>query len=84
MHRVHRQPPMATFGTQVHPRGNAFAVQERQHVIAVHPLVRRGVDLQPVAEVEQRSVRLRSQTSESNGDSKALASMRGGCAACRQ
>ena len=30
------------------------AEQERQHVVAVHPLVGRGVDLDPVVEVEER------------------------------
>ncbi|MNV99199.1 hypothetical protein D3C71_1945320 [compost metagenome] len=53
MHGVHCQLPLGALGAQVHARGNAFAVQERQHVVAVHPLARRGVDFQTVAEVEQ-------------------------------
>jgi hypothetical protein len=41
MHRVHRQAPDRPFGAQINPRGNPLVVQERQHVIAVHPLVLR-------------------------------------------
>ena len=37
----------------IDPGEQAFIVQEGQHVVAVLALVRRGVDLQAVAEVEQ-------------------------------
>ncbi|MNG29112.1 hypothetical protein D3C84_1144830 [compost metagenome] len=53
MHGMHRQPPGNPLGTQVDPRGNPLIVKKRQHVIAVDPLVRRRVDLQPVAKIEQ-------------------------------
>ena len=65
-------------GFQVHARDEIVVQQERQDVIAVDPLVRRRVDLDAVMEIEQRCNRSRNQTSESNGDNRARASMRAG------
>ena len=47
------QYPGRPVGLEVHPGHQPVAEQERQHVIPVHPLLRRRVDLDPVAEVEQ-------------------------------
>ena len=73
-----RRVQAAPVGLEVDPRHEAVAEQERQHVVAVHALVERRVDLDADAEAEQRSVRSRSQISGSNGASSARASMRRG------
>ena len=51
--RLHPQRPALPVGLQVHPGHQLLAEQERQHVVAVHPLRGRGVDLDPVVEAEQ-------------------------------
>ncbi|MNN27448.1 hypothetical protein D3C81_1409840 [compost metagenome] len=53
MHRMHRQTARPPFGAQIDSCGNLLVVQKRQDVIAVHPFVRRRVDLQPIAEIKQ-------------------------------
>jgi hypothetical protein len=40
-------------GLQVAARDQLVAEEERQHVVAVHPLRRRHVDLEPVVHPEQ-------------------------------
>src|SRR5665647_3003746 len=42
-----------TVGLEVHPGRDPVAEQERQHVVPVHPLVGRSVDLDPVPHPEQ-------------------------------
>ena len=63
---------------EIDARDEPVAEQERQHVVAVHALVLRRVDLQAEVESNSSRVRSRSQTSESNGESSARASMRRG------
>src|SRR3712207_7349938 len=46
------QHPDVPVGLEVDPRHQPVTEQERQDVVAVHPLGRRGVDLQPVPEAE--------------------------------
>ena len=48
-----RSAPACAVGLEVDPRDEPVAEQERQHVVAVHALGRRHVDLDPVAEAEQ-------------------------------
>src|ERR687897_1023171 len=51
--RLDPQDPRLPVGLQVDPGDELVAEQERQHVIAVHPLPLRHVDLQPVPKPEQ-------------------------------
>ena len=51
--RQHPQHPGLPVGLEVDPRPQRLVVQERQHVVAVHALRRRHVDLDPVVEAEQ-------------------------------
>ncbi len=51
--RLHDQPAVLAVGLEVDPADDLVAEQERQHVVAVHPLVRGRVDLDAVVEVEQ-------------------------------
>ena len=53
MSALHEEPPGRAIRLQVHPGDQAVAEQEGQHVVAVQPLVRRRVDLDPVAHAEQ-------------------------------
>ena len=64
----HRGGPV---GFQIHACRDGLALQERQDIVAVLALVRRGVDLQRMRAPNSRSVRSRRQIRLSNGDSSA-------------
>ena len=51
--RPHQQRAGLPVGLEVDPRDQPVAEQERQHVVAVHPLLGRDVDLDPVVEAEE-------------------------------
>ena len=51
--RLHDQPPLLAVRLEVDPGDDLVAEQERQHVVAVHPLVGGRVDLDAVVEVEE-------------------------------
>jgi len=51
--REHPQDSAGPVALEVDPGGEVLAVQERQDVVAVHPLRRRDVDLDAVVEAEQ-------------------------------
>lgn len=85
MHGMHRQAPLRPLRSQVNPRGDPFVVQKRQHVIAIHPLVLRRVDLQAIAKIEQALGAAAFPDQRIEGESKALAgTLRGTFTAGRQ
>ena len=51
--RPYAEDPRGAIGLEVDPPDQAVAEQERQHVVAVHPLLLGHVDLDPVVEAEQ-------------------------------
>ena len=53
MDRSHQQAGSPPVSLQVHSSYELVAEEERQHIIAVLPLFRRNIDLDPVAETEQ-------------------------------
>src|SRR5215472_14718078 len=51
--RAHLQCRAGSIGFETEPSSEAVTEEEGKHVIAVHALGRRRVDLQPIAEIEE-------------------------------